>query len=312
MRPTSATRRSHQAAADARPACRPTSPSTPTAPSPPISARWTWARACSSPSARSSPKNSTCRSRPSRSSWATPRPASIRAAPPARPASRTAASRCAWPPPKRAACWSRWRPRSSALPADQLDGHRRRRAAPPAMPRKKVSYAELIGGSYFNVQLDWNKQIRQSALRARQGQAEGPEGPQDRRPADQARGHRAEGVRAGGLLHRHQGARHGAWPHDPSGDRRRGAGEGRRKLDQGHPGRQGGLGQGLPRRRRRQGVGRHQGGAAAQGRMVERSAAVPRSGGALRSHPQGAGAQARRSKQADRQRRRRRSRPPRA
>ena len=39
----------------------------------PSSARWTWARACSSPSARWSPKSSTCRSRPSRSSWATPR-----------------------------------------------------------------------------------------------------------------------------------------------------------------------------------------------------------------------------------------------
>ncbi len=43
----------------------PTSPSTPTAPSPPSSARWTWARACSSPSARWWRKSSTCRSRPS-------------------------------------------------------------------------------------------------------------------------------------------------------------------------------------------------------------------------------------------------------
>ena len=53
--------------------CRPTSPSTPTARCRPSSARWTWAMACSSPSARSSPKSSTCRSRPSRSTWATPR-----------------------------------------------------------------------------------------------------------------------------------------------------------------------------------------------------------------------------------------------
>ena len=51
-----------EAAADARPAlvlyrgqCRRHA-------SPPSSARWTWARACSSPSARSSPKSSTCRS----------------------------------------------------------------------------------------------------------------------------------------------------------------------------------------------------------------------------------------------------------
>src|SRR5579872_818322 len=42
-------------------------------------------------------------------------PASIRAAPQARPASRRAASRCAWPPPRRAACWSTWRPRNSAF-----------------------------------------------------------------------------------------------------------------------------------------------------------------------------------------------------
>ena len=44
------------------------------------------------------------------------------------------------------------------VPADQLtvtDGvvHAKSDAA------KKVSYAELIGGRYFNVQLDWNKQI---------------------------------------------------------------------------------------------------------------------------------------------------------
>ena len=29
---------------------------------------------------------------------------------------RKAAGRCAWPPPKRAACWSTWRPRNSASP----------------------------------------------------------------------------------------------------------------------------------------------------------------------------------------------------
>ena len=147
--------------------------------------------------------------------------------------------------------------------------------------------------------------VGQHALCPRQGQAEGPEGLQDRRPADPARGHRAQGLRAGRLLHRRQGAGHGAWPHDPAGGRRRGAGQGRRKLDQGHPRRQGGLGQGLPRRRRRQGMGRDQGGAEAQGRMVGRQAAVPRPGRALRPHPQGAGAQARGRRQADRQCRRR-------
>ena len=141
---------------------------------------------------------------------------------------------------------------------------------------KKVSYADLIGGRYFNVQLDWNKKIRQSALRARQGQAEGSERSQDRRPADQARGHRAKSLRAGELRHRRESARHGARPHDPAADRRRGAGQGRRKLDQGHSRRQGGLGQGLPRRRRRQGMGCDQGDAAAQGRVVGCRAAVPR------------------------------------
>ena len=64
------------------------------------------------------------------------------------------------------------------------------------------------------------------------------------------------------------------------------------------------LGEGLPRRRRRQGMGRDQGRAEAQGRMVGRQAAVPRPGRALRPHPQGAGAQARGRRQADRQCRR--------
>src|SRR5438067_599454 len=31
-------------------------------------------------------------------------------------------------------------------------------AKPPLMPDKRASYAELIGGRYFNVQLDWNKE----------------------------------------------------------------------------------------------------------------------------------------------------------
>ena len=45
-----------------------------------------------------------------------------------------------------------------ALPADQLtvtDGVVHAKAD----PSKKASYAELIGGRYFNVQLEWNKQI---------------------------------------------------------------------------------------------------------------------------------------------------------
>src|SRR5262249_19115004 len=48
-------------------------------------------------------------------------------------------------------------------------------------PVRSVSYGELIGGKYFNTQLDWNQQIG-NLLCARQGQAEGREGPPDRRP----------------------------------------------------------------------------------------------------------------------------------
>ncbi len=56
----------------------------------------------------------------------------------------------------------------------------------------------------------------QRALCPRQGAAEEAHRVQDRRQADQARGRRAEGVRPGGLLHRHQGAGHGARPDDPA------------------------------------------------------------------------------------------------
>ena len=139
----------------------------------------------------------------------------------------------------------------------QAHRHRRRRSAPHRA--KKASYGELIGGQILQRPARLEQADRQRALRPRQGQAEGPEGAQDRRQADPARGHRAEGVRAGGLQHRRQSAGHGARPHDPPGGRRQRAGQGRRKLDQGHPGRQGGVGQGLPRRRRRQGMGRDQG-----------------------------------------------------
>ena len=63
-----------------------------------------------------------------------------------------------WPRRKRAACCSTWRPQKLGTPADQLivvnDG------VSAAFNRdKKTSYAELIGGKYFNVQLEWNKQM---------------------------------------------------------------------------------------------------------------------------------------------------------
>ena len=53
--------------------------------------------------------------------------------------------------------------------------------------------------------------------------------------------------------------RHAARPHDPSDGRRRRAGQGRRRLDQGHSRREGGLDQGPARGRRREGMERGQG-----------------------------------------------------
>ena len=63
--------------------------------------------------------------------------------------------------------------------------------------------------------------VRQHPLRARQGPAQEAERVQDRRPAAQARGHRAESLLPGGLRHRREGARHGARPHDPAAGRGR-------------------------------------------------------------------------------------------
>ncbi len=58
-------------------------------------------------------------------------------------------------------------------------------------------------------------------------------------------------------------------------------------------------GQGLPRRRRRPRMGRHQGVTRAEGRVVDTRSGISGSAGAVRSHPQGADAQAR-SRQARR------------
>ena len=70
---------------------------------------------------------------------------------------QAAASRCAWPPPRRAACWSRWRQKSSACrgPAD---------ASPMASSRRQRRGKEhllcrAIGGRYFHAQIEWNGQI---------------------------------------------------------------------------------------------------------------------------------------------------------
>ena len=95
-----------------------------------------------------------------------------------------------------------------SLPADQLtvtDGVVHAKSD----PSKKASYADLIGGRYFNVQLDWNKQIG-NALYA-------PGKAQPKKPSEYkivGKPIKREDVApkvfcAGGLLHRRQGAR--AW-----------------------------------------------------------------------------------------------------
>ncbi len=65
---------------------------------------------------------------------------------------------------------------------------------------KRISYAQMIGGKIFQRPARLEQAIRQHALRARQGAAEEAERAQDRRPADQARRRRAQGVRQGRLL----------------------------------------------------------------------------------------------------------------
>ena len=123
---------------------------------------------------------------------------------------------------------------------------------------KKATYGELIGGRYFNVQLDWNKEIG-NALYA-PGKAQ-PKKPKDHKivgkplPRDDI----APIVYAQtDFCHRRRAAGHAACAHDPPAGRRRDAGEGRRELDQGHPRRPGLPGKGLPGGACRQGMGRHQ------------------------------------------------------
>ena len=215
-----------------------------------------------------------------------------------------AASRCAWPPPKRAACWSRWRPRSSALPADQLDGHRRRR---PRQERRveegdlrRADRRALLQRPARLEQAD-----RQRALCARQGASRRIR----RTTRSSASRSRARTSRRRSTRRRTSAptSRCRAWCMRRM-IRPAVAGAVPVKVDESSikdiPGAQVVLGEGLPRRRRRQGMGRDQGVAEAQGRMVGRQAAVPRPGRALRPHPQGARAQARDRRQDSRQCRR--------
>ena len=206
----------------------------PTAPSRPISARWIWARACRSPSGRWWPKSSTLpfesiedfhrRYRDQRQSGRRVR------------LDRRAGRRQADAHGRR-----RGAPRAGRDGGRQarrcrraVDGDRRRRSRRKRC-RKEDQLRRTDRRAVLQRPSRLERQIRQSALRAGQGQAERSEGSQDRRPADQARRHRAEGLCPSRFRHRHQSPRHGAWPHDPAAGRRRRAGQGRRKLDQGYP-----------------------------------------------------------------------------
>ena len=57
---------------------------------------------------------------------------------------------------------------------------------------KRISYAQMIGGKYFNIQLDWNKQYGNTLYAPGKAQPKETERAQDRRSADQARGRGAQ------------------------------------------------------------------------------------------------------------------------
>ena len=156
-------------------------------------------------------------------------------------------------------------------------------------PAKSVSYAELIGGRYFDAPMTWNGTIGNDLVASGKAKPKSPDlykvvgQPIPR--ADVA----AQGLCAARLRHRHEGAGHGAWPHDPAARRRRRAGRGGRGVDPRHSRRPCRVEAGFPRRRRRQGMERDPRRRAAQGDLVRDQAALPGSEHALRPHPQGAG-----------------------
>ena len=169
---------------------------------------------------------------------------------------------------------------------------------------KRITYAEMIGGRYFNVKLAWNKQYGNALYAPGKAQPKKPSEYKIVGQSDQARGRGAQGVRAGELRHRRQSARHGARPHDPpAGCRQRAGQSGRSARSRTFRGAQvvwdkGFLGV----------VADKEWDAikAAEKLKVEWSAAaaaLPRPSQALRSHPPGARAQAR-GGQAERRRRR--------
>ena len=111
-----------------------------------------------------------------------------------------------------------------SAPADQLavnDGT----VSVKSDPAKRISYAQMIGGRYFNVTLDWNKKDGNPLYAPGKAQ---PKKPSEYKIVGQPikRADVAPKVFAHRKFrHRRESARHGAWAHDPPGGRRLRAGE---------------------------------------------------------------------------------------
>jgi CO/xanthine dehydrogenase Mo-binding subunit len=92
---------------------------------------------------------------------------------------------------------------------------------------KRISYEQMLGGKYFNVQLEWNKQFGNTLYAPGKAQ---PKNPSEHKIVGQSikrEGRCAKSFRARGLCNRCESARHGARAHDSPGRRRRCAGESR-------------------------------------------------------------------------------------
>ena len=148
----------------------------------------------------------------------------------------SAASRCATRRPKRAACWSRWRPRSSALPADQLtvtDG---------------VVHAKSDRGQEGQLRRADRRALLQRPARVEQADRQSRSTRPARRKPKDPKDYKIVGkpIKRADIAPKVfaqepfvtdiKVAGHGACPHDPSAGRGRERGQGRRSLDQGHPG----------------------------------------------------------------------------
>ena len=154
-----------------------------------------------------------------------------------------------------------------------------------------LSYAELIGGKYFNVQLDWNKKIGNELYAPGKAQPKKPSeykivGKSIRRediaPKVFCQQDYITDIKLPGMVHGRviRPPVAGAMPVKVDEDSIKDIAGGKVVVQNG-----------FPRRRRRHGMGRHPGRAETQSRMVEGDAAVSGSGVDLRPHPQGAGAQ---------------------